>query len=837
MSDCELMNVVTVGGNSVSAFLSWRLQATNACDITLVWKTGFDHVSQYGISFKYAPPRACPDPTSLPGFCANGCVAPQVGRIWQRAVQAQAWYVPSSPTLALLSFLHGCASFAERWIAAVVRTPEEAATRREAPFDYVILCVKALPDVYDLASVIDSVVTPQHTCILVNTTHALGLESAIEERFPTNVVLSLVCGADLTQLGGSEFEHKGSTELWIGPANKNPNIPPSIQEDMAQALAMTLNTGQVDCKVSSNIRQQQFERVIGYVRIFPFAPQPSGYMPGLTGSSPIAFHPLTVIFETPNYAALLEKVGVSKLVSDIMDELLALAQAHGCKFPPDFKQTTIDQFARSNTENIMWQDYSARRPMEVETYLGSPVRLSQDTGTSVPRIETLYAVLHNLNLVNRSRPKVDPAVAAPAQPGSPSATPSPVPRMSAQGPPRPGPNGLPNGNGMPPMRPRPRGSSSMGPLGPGMRRPQPSMNGGPPNGYPRMPSNGRTPSRRSSMDGTDLEEFSHLVLYDDIPEGGEPSYPQSDPHELALRERELQLRQRELALREQEMRMRRAAGPGPRRGPPPPMWGGGMYDDDDEDDDYFDPTSAPVGPMIDPDNFDMMSVTSRKNRKAPSSAAQFRKNPEHDSGPPRSKFRPSFGRNRSSQIMNTIPGLHEDIMDDPLLGFTSNRYGAVDRGAMHAGSRANSLTAARLDELQYNQGPPPTGMNGNAPRRSSQSPGNPYSPSIRGGPSGRPSPPNGYPAQQMNGRPSPPEGVRQPMPRYPPGHGNVVAPQQVEQHAGVSALHPPKTNSARSLTGSASASAGSGESTNLDSERSAHSSQSSLGPRPPVGVR
>ncbi len=42
----------TVGGNSVSAFLSWRLQATNACDVTLVWKSGFESVSQYGISFK-----------------------------------------------------------------------------------------------------------------------------------------------------------------------------------------------------------------------------------------------------------------------------------------------------------------------------------------------------------------------------------------------------------------------------------------------------------------------------------------------------------------------------------------------------------------------------------------------------------------------------------------------------------------------------------------------------------------------------------------------------------------------------------------------------------------
>lgn len=247
------------------------------------------------------------------------------------------------------------------------------------------------------------------------------------------------------------------------------------------------------------------------------------------------------------------------------------------------------------------------------------------------------------------------------------------------------------------------------------------------------------------------------------------------------------------------MRLRRAAAgvaPGPRRGPPPPMrQNGGIYDDDDDEDDYFDPASGPVQPMIDPENFDMMSVTSKKNRKASSnvsSASQFRKNPEPDLAPSRaSRFRPNFGRNRSSQVMSGVPTLGDNILDDPLLGFTSNRYGTVDRGTLQSESRANSLTAARLDELQYNNhGPPPMGMNGNGQRRASQSPGNPYSPSIRGGP-GRPSPPNGYPGGpmngHMNGRPSPPNGmhgVQQPIPRYPPGHGNAVAPQQVEQHAG-----------------------------------------------------
>lgn len=137
-----------------------------------------------------------------------------------------------------------------------------------APFDYVLLCVKALPDVYDLASIIESVVSPQHTCILINTTHSLGIETYLEQRFPTNVVLSLVSGAEITQLGASEFEHNGATDIWVGPANKNPQIPQSIQSDMAEALAMTLGSGQVDCKVSDNIRQQQYERMIGYVLPF-----------------------------------------------------------------------------------------------------------------------------------------------------------------------------------------------------------------------------------------------------------------------------------------------------------------------------------------------------------------------------------------------------------------------------------------------------------------------------------------------------------------------------------------------------------------------------------------
>lgn len=67
----------------------------------------------------------------------------------------------------------------------------------------------------------------------------------------------------MLQHAASEFEHKGATDIWVGPTHANVSIPTQIQSDMAEALAMTLSSGQVDCKVSPNIRQQQYERMIG----------------------------------------------------------------------------------------------------------------------------------------------------------------------------------------------------------------------------------------------------------------------------------------------------------------------------------------------------------------------------------------------------------------------------------------------------------------------------------------------------------------------------------------------------------------------------------------------
>lgn len=567
---------------------------------------------------------------------------------------------------------------------------------------------------------------------------------------------------------------------------------------------------------------------------------------------PITFNTSSVLFEEPNHAELLEVTGVRDLISDAIDEIVKIAEARRCVFHSGFKEKIMEEMIIPKEANsIMYQDYAAKRPMEIETYLGSPLKLAKQSGVKAPRLETLYAMLHHVNIANQNR-----ASMVPNEPPTPNSI--PATRML---PPNPSRVTSMNGHmgGYPPqMRGRGgRAPSMTGPLPP-MRRaasgmngygPQPiPMGGPPPRGYGQM-------QRRPSFESNGLDEFSHLVVYDNPPDFGENGHGSAD---MALREREFMLRQKELALRERELHMR--PGPGPRGRTAPAMSHAGGFDDDDDDgDDYFDPM-AYRGPPVDPDNVDMMSITSRRTRKQPSSG-QLRQDPQvgQMGGLPAQRRSNMFGRpgpqrNRTSSRIMDIPSAHDNLMDNPMLGYSSDRYGGLDRsviGREGRESRSGSLTASRLSELGGGNGASyggyPTMGNPQAARRASQSPGNPLVPGggpMPGGPSmggpmpSRPSPP-GYVSngRATNGR-VPPSEVRQPTPRHPPGHGNSVAPQQVEQHAGVSNLYPPKNGpQVRSLTGSASASAGSGDSGRIDSENSGYSSQSSFGPRPTVGVR
>ncbi|KAK9471474.1 ketopantoate reductase PanE/ApbA-domain-containing protein [Dipodascopsis tothii] len=590
----DKLQILSVGSNAVSAFVAWRLTASTSTDVSLVWKSQFDIVNNYGLHMK-------------------------------SAALGSDRYRPF----------------------AVAKTVEEVAAPARG-FDYVVLCVKALPDVYDLAAVIAPVVTPGHTCIVVNTTAGLGIEAYLETAYADNVVLSLVAGAAVSQTGPAEFEHTGPAEFWLGAANRRAAAPESLLADMVESFSLTLGAGGVTCHASPNIRQQQWEHSV----------------------APIAFGALSVLLDEPQPGALLAQPRVASILTALIDELLRIAAVQSCTFPADFAKKTMDAVVAQGKQTVMYQDYLARRPMELEVMLHNPLKIAETFAVATPRLELVYLMLVQVNKINQTRPaSTAPSRANSVLSKSRSAVMA-APQRRAPGPPPP----------------QPQRAQSMNGLGPGQ-------------GYPTL-------SRQNSLEG--LEEFSEVVAFADgdmtIDYTAQPpmappaatGYAQSPGGYMPSPGGYVQSPGGYVPSPGGYMPSPGGHAP-PRpgygrapsgRGPParPPLPAGA--DADADADDYFVPASA--GPV--PENFDMLSMTTRRNRRTGSFA---RKAGEPDPTPGAFSLG-RFRRNSRKSSGTASPealGFYESFIDSPIMAYTSDRYGDVDTKVLTNHSRTSSMTS------------------------------------------------------------------------------------------------------------------------------------------------
>ncbi|KTW32073.1 uncharacterized protein T551_00755 [Pneumocystis jirovecii RU7] len=620
--DIVNINILSiVGSNSISAFFSWRLQSSNACKVTLVWRNHFDAVSSYGISFK--------------------------------------------------SNTYGSERFRPH---RIVQTIEEAKDPHY-PFDYIFVCIKALPDLYDIATIIESVVTPSHTCIIINTSNAIGIEGQLIERFPKNLVLSLVSEATFTQLNVADYEHSGPTNVWIGLVQPNSVLPEEIQRDMIESLTLTLKAGNVECHFSSNILQQQWEKMIG----------------------PIAFHPISVLFDEPNHSVLLEKQNAKKIISGLLDELLRIARAQNCNFDIDFKSKIMNTMAVDTSQSIMFQDYTARRPMEIHVFLANPLDIANKHNIDVPRLEIIHALMHNLNnCKNIHKPSPSASIAFSRQL-------SPRPTVSKEHHKHHlvhEPNGynVPSGDRHNYKR----------------RSPQPLI-------------------RRDSLEG--LQEFADIAMYGDmihvsntddnethdyknyVCNNNNNSYNYAPrqrrgtlSHDsMSIKEKELALYRRERMLYGKEMLEHKKKATRYPRNHISDEYSTTSYGYDDDDYGDFPVSNGPpnVPPPINSDNFDMMSMTFRRHRKNTTKiSANSIRNTFNNRSDINNDYMTWGGRQRSRSRSQQYSLLDSSLLDtcdymqsNLMLGYSSNRYGTVDSKAL-VNSRANSLTTTGSNEMR-----------------------------------------------------------------------------------------------------------------------------------------
>lgn len=254
----------------------------------------------------------------------------------------------------------------------------------EEPFDYVIVSIKTLPQLYSVPDIIRPAITPKRTCIIHNSSTSLGAEDQIISAFPNNLIISLVSFLDLAQCGPLAIEHRTGYDLKIGIVEASGRkLPQEARKDAIDCLVLMAEAGKLNCSVHDNILGVMWDKMLGH----------------------ILFDSVAAITSITNNATLVENPAISRLLGGCLDELLNVASADG-RLDPDqcilYRENLIPKMAKlaPSPASSLRIDASLGRPLELSTTIGYPITIAEKHHVPIPRLETLHALLCAVDATN-----------------------------------------------------------------------------------------------------------------------------------------------------------------------------------------------------------------------------------------------------------------------------------------------------------------------------------------------------------------------------------------------------------------------------------------------------
>ncbi|EFX02052.1 2-dehydropantoate 2-reductase family [Grosmannia clavigera kw1407] len=248
----------------------------------------------------------------------------------------------------------------------IVKSIAEA--KAHGPFDYVLVALKNLPDVYSIADMIAPVVTASRTAVVL-VQNGIGIEAPVAAAFPDSTLLSAVSliGAELD---GREVLHNDSDELIVG-----------VWGDAAQkaagaasckAFAAAYSRGAARCDVVDDMQWYRWRKLVwnaSFNTVCALLDLDSGTVQDAAGS-------------------------LDSLIRPAMREVVAVAAAAGFTLPDDVIEAAIASMPKAvRCRPSMQVDAVRGRPMEVEAILGNAVDAARDLAVPVPVLQTLCSLL------------------------------------------------------------------------------------------------------------------------------------------------------------------------------------------------------------------------------------------------------------------------------------------------------------------------------------------------------------------------------------------------------------------------------------------------------------
>ncbi|EOO04467.1 putative 2-dehydropantoate 2-reductase family protein [Phaeoacremonium minimum UCRPA7] len=251
-----------------------------------------------------------------------------------------------------------------------------------APFDFIVVCTKNIPDVPPtVAEIIEPAVTPGHTAIVL-VQNGLNIEKPLISAFPSNIVISGISRMSSAELSPGQIFHQDHDILIIG-AFRNPNL--ELEKELAAAKEFS------DLYNASGRATGEYYEDVAFMRWRKLVYN-------------AAYNSLCAITGMDTSRLRLAESPVSELLLPVMMEIKSIARAAGVKLAPDQEDASlngdaIDAYFRPS----MQQDIEKGNFMELENIVGEPLREAHRLGVPAPTLGFVYSLLKALQIKTKIR--------------------------------------------------------------------------------------------------------------------------------------------------------------------------------------------------------------------------------------------------------------------------------------------------------------------------------------------------------------------------------------------------------------------------------------------------
>jgi 2-dehydropantoate 2-reductase len=252
----------------------------------------------------------------------------------------------------------------------VVKTSTDAAGSGR-PFDYIVVCSKAIPGTGPDA--IRPAVTPGRTAIVL-IQNGVGIEDEYVAAFPESPIVSCVVYLPATQRPAGVIKHGEVERLEIG------NYPATSRSDRAKVFTELVRSAGATAELFADVQLKRWFKL-------------------LVNAS---WNPLCAL-TLSNDADFMESSALATgLAFDIMLEVADIARSYGHFISREEVEYQLGRAKaripiKAGIEPSMLQDVREGRRIEVEAIVGNPARMGKEKGVRCDKLEMLYILAKALD--------------------------------------------------------------------------------------------------------------------------------------------------------------------------------------------------------------------------------------------------------------------------------------------------------------------------------------------------------------------------------------------------------------------------------------------------------